>query len=196
MSFLTPQQLAKMGFASLGANVLISEKSSIYGASKIRIGSNVRIDDFCILSAGEQGFCLGNYIHIGCYTSLIGKAVISLDDYANVSSRVSIYSSNDDYSGNHMTNPMVPAQFTNVDHRPVRIGRHCIVGSGTIVLPGVIMEEGSAAGAFSLVTKNCDSFGIYVGVPAGFIKKRKKGLLECEKSLLLWKASQTTDAVQ
>ena len=196
MSFLTQQRLAKLGFASLGENVLISEKASIYGAARICIGSNVRIDDFCILSAGEQGISLGNYIHIGCYTSLIGMAAISLDDYANLSSRVSIYSSNDDYSGNHMTNPMVPAQFTNVDHRPVRIGRHCIIGSGTIVLPGVIMEEGSAAGALSLVTKNCDSFGIYVGVPAGFIKKRKKGLLVCEKRLLLWKASQTTGAVQ
>jgi len=196
MSFLTRQRLAKIGFASLGQNVLISEKASIYGASAIRIGSNVRIDDFCILSAGKHGFCLGNFIHIGCYASLIGEALISLDDYANLSSRVSIYSSNDDYSGNYMTNPMVPAQFTNVDHRPVRIGRHCIIGSGTVVLPGVIMEEGSAAGALSLVTTNCESFGIYVGVPARFIKKRKRGLLECEKSLLSWNASKTTVGFQ
>src|SRR5207249_2610301 len=107
----------------------------------------VRIDDFCILSAGEKGIFLGSYIHIACYTSLIGKAAITLADYSNLSSRVSIYSSNDDYSGNYMTNPMVPPQFTNVDHRPVNIGRHCIVGSGTVILPGVTLEEGSAVGA-------------------------------------------------
>jgi acetyltransferase-like isoleucine patch superfamily enzyme len=196
MSFLTHKQLAEMGFLSLGQNVLISEKASIYGASRIRIGSNVRIDDFCILSAGEQGICLGNYIHIACFTSLIGKAAISLDDYSNLSSRVSIYSSNDDYSGNYMTNPMVPAESTNVDHRLVRIGRHCIVGSGSVILPGITLEEGSAVGALSLVTKNCDSFGIYVGVPARFIKKRNKGLLEREKTLLVWNASKTTQYIQ
>jgi galactoside O-acetyltransferase len=184
MPYLTHKQLANIGFYSLGENVLISDKSSMYGANRIRIGSNVRIDDFCILSAGDQGICLGNYIHIACYTSLIGKAAITLMDYSNLSSRVAIYSSNDDYSGNHMTNPMVPADFTNVDHRPVRIGRHCIVGSGTVILPGVIMEEGSAVGALSLVTQNCDAFGIYAGAPARFIKKRSRGLLGCEKEFV------------
>lgn len=184
MSFLTQNQLEKMGFYSLGQNVLISDKASIYGFSRIRIGSNVRIDDFCILSAGEGGISLGSYIHIACYSSLIGKGQIILDDFANLSSRVSIYSSNDDYSGNHMTNPMVPSEFTNVDHRPVSIGRHCIVGSGTVILPGVVMEEGSAVGALSLVNKNCDSFATYAGVPARLIGERKRGLLEREKAFL------------
>jgi len=181
MSFLTKIQLAKLQFLALGKNVLISEKASIYGASRIRIGSHVRIDDFCILSAGEKGICLGNCIHIACYTSLIGKENITLADFSNLSSRVSIYSSNDDYSGNFMTNPTVSSELTNVDHRPVRIGRHCIVGSGTVILPGVVMEEGSAVGSLSLVTKNCDAFGIYAGVPAYFIKKRSKGMMELEK---------------
>jgi galactoside O-acetyltransferase len=58
------------------------------------------------------------------------------------------------------------------------------------------MEEGSAAGALSLVTDNCGSFGIYVGVPARFIKKRKRGLLEREKGLLSWSASKTTNGFQ
>lgn len=191
-SFLTRKQLSKKGFLSLGTNVLISEKASIYNASKIRIGNNVRIDDFCILSAGEHGICLGNYIHIACYTSLIGKEAITLADYANLSSRVSIYSSNDDYSGENMTNPMVPAEFTNVAHRPVSVGRHCIVGSGTVILPGVIMEEGSAAGALSLVTKNCDAFGIYAGTPARLIKKRKNELLKIEEKFLAKKTIPKT----
>ena len=184
MPFLTQRQLLEIGFLSLGQNVLLSEKASIYGAARIRIGSHVRIDDFCILSAGEQGIYLGNYIHIACYTSLIGKSAISLDDYSNLSSRVSIYSSNDDYSGNYMTNPMGLAEFTNVSHRPVSISRHCIIGSGTVILPGVVMEEGSVVGALSLVKENCDAFGIYVGVPARFVKKRKRVLLEREKALL------------
>jgi len=192
MSFLTQKQLADKQFLSLGNNVLISEKASIYGASRIRIGNNVRIDDFCILSAGEQGICLGNYIHVACYCSLIGKAAISLHDYSNLSSRVSIYSSNDDYSGHYMTNPMVSSEFTKVDHRPVSIGRHCIVGSGAVILPGVILNEGSAIGALSLVVKTCEAFGIYVGVPARLIKKRNRDLLARETLLLKRNASKAT----
>ena len=183
MAFLTLMQLQNMGFRSLGTNVLISDKVSLYGVTNITIGSNVRIDDFCILSAGGEGIELGSYVHIACYCSLIGKAPISLGDFSGLSSRVSIYSSSDDYSGCSMTNPMVPEAYTSVDHRPVEIGRHSIVGAGTVILPGVTLGEGCAIGALSLVTKDCTAFGIYSGVPARLIKRRDQGLLELEKQL-------------
>ena len=48
MSFLTQTQLHNLGFKSLGQNVLISDKASIYSPELISIGSHVRIDDFCI----------------------------------------------------------------------------------------------------------------------------------------------------
>ena len=51
MAFLSPSALAEIGFAAVGKNVLISDKASIYGAERIEIGNNVRIDDFCILSS-------------------------------------------------------------------------------------------------------------------------------------------------
>ncbi|MBA7730638.1 acyltransferase [Citrobacter freundii] len=179
MAFLTEQQLNKMGFASLGNNVQISDKASIYGASLIRIGNNVRIDDFCVLSAGNGGIEIGDYIHIAVYSSLIGAGKIMLSDFSNISSKVAIYSSSDDYSGEYMTNPMVPEKYTNVTHADVTIGKHVIIGSGTIVLPGVILHEGVAVGALSLVAKDCQAFGVYAGVPAKKIKNRKKRLLDC-----------------
>lgn len=184
MAFLTQEQLIYMGFASLGNNVLISDKASIYGVDRIYIGNNVRIDDFCVLSAGEGGIKLGNYIHIAVYSSLIGAGQITLDDFCNVSSRVSIYSSNDDYSGGYMTNPMVPSEYTNVKHAGVVLGKHVIIGSGSVVLPGITLHEGVAIGALSLVTKDCDSFGIYIGSPVRRIKNRKRDLLEQESALL------------
>lgn len=52
-----------------------------------------------------------------------------------------------------MTNPMVPVEFTNVTHADVNIGRHVIIGSGSVVLPGVTIGEGAAVGALSLVKK-------------------------------------------
>lgn len=181
---LSRAEIQSLGFASVGEDVRISEHARFYGTNRIRIGSHVRIDDFCVLSAGEGGIEIGNYVHIAVYCSLIGQGRIVLADFSGLSSRVSIYSSNDDYSGAALTNPTVPAEFTNVRHAPVHLGRHVIVGSGSIILPGVILEEGVAVGALSLVNKNCAAFGIYAGYPARRIKERKRDLLALEARLL------------
>jgi galactoside O-acetyltransferase len=185
MAWLTDKQITEMGFASFGKNVMLSDKASYYNCKNIRLGSNVRIDDFCVLSAGVDGIDIGNYIHIAVFSSLIGAGNISLADFCNISSRVGIYSSNDDYSGGALTNPTVPPEFTNVHHADVKIGRHAIVGAGTIILPGVKLEEGVAVGALSLVKKDCQAFGIYIGAPVKKIGERKRDLLELEKKLMV-----------
>jgi galactoside O-acetyltransferase len=171
-------------FKHVGKNVLISSKASFHNPSNIYIGDNTRIDDFCVLSAGTSGIHIGNYIHIAVFCSLIGKSKITIGDFANISSRVSIYSSNDDYSGKFMTNPTIDEKFTNVTHGNVLIRKHVIIGSGSIILPNVILEEGVCIGALSLVTRNCKGFTIYAGIPAKEIKPRNKNLLQLEKEFL------------
>ena len=184
MVVLDRRAVESIGFRTVGVNVHISERASFYGASRISIGNNVRIDDFCVLSAGAGGIVIGNYVHVAVYTSLIGRGQIRLHDFANISSRVSIYSSSDDYSGATMTNPMVPEAFTGVIHADVCVGRHVIIGSGCVVLPGVTLEEGVAIGALSLVRSDCAAFGVYAGVPAKLVHQRKRKVLELETKLL------------
>lgn len=184
MAYYTDEELRNLGLARFGTDVRISTKASIYNPHHISIGSHVRIDDYCVLSAGEGRIEIGDYIHIAVFCSLIGAGKIVINDFANLSSRVSIYSSNDDYSGEYMTNPMVPSQFTGVTHADVVIGKHTIIGTGSVVLPGLILEEAVTVGALSLVNRNCLSFGIYAGVPARRIAERKRRLLELEKQLL------------
>lgn len=184
MGMLTPQQIKVMGFGAVGVNVQISDKASFYGVNRISLGSHVRIDDFCVFSAGAGGIEIGNHIHIAAYTSLIGSCIIKLEDFCNLSSRVSIYSSSDDYSGASLTNPTVASEYKQVQHAPVHLGKHVIVGSGSVILPGITLEEGVAVGALSLVTENCAAFGIYAGIPACRIKERKRDMLQLEQKLL------------
>lgn len=105
--FYTKEELKIIGFKSIGDNVLISKKTSIYQPQNIIIGSNVRIDDFVILSPASE-MIIGNYVHIACYSSIIGKGKIIINNFVGISGKVSIYSSSDDYTGLAMTNPMVP----------------------------------------------------------------------------------------
>lgn len=181
MPFYTESELASIGLKRYGDNVLISNKVSLYHPENISLGNNVRIDDFCVLSAGVGGIEIGNYVHIAVFCSLIGAGKITVGEFAGLSSRVSIYSSNDDYSGEFMTNPMVPPQFTNITHADVVVGKHVIIGSGAVVLPGVTLEEGVAVGALSLIKRDCMAFGVYVGNRQ--VGERKRGGLELEKQL-------------
>ena len=188
MAMLSREAIEILGFASVGENVRISDRASIYGASRIVLGNNVRIDDFCVLAAGVGGISIGNYVHIAVGSSLIGAGKITMSDFSGLSSRISIYSSSDDYSGATLTNPTVPTELTGVTHADVFLGKHVIVGSGSVILPGATLEEGVAIGALSLVHKRCEAFGIYAGNPARRIKERKRDLLEIEQRFMASKA--------
>lgn len=178
-SFYTEEELKEIPFHSIGENVLISRKASIYSPEKIVIGNNVRIDDFCILSGT---IVLGNFIHIAAYCGLYGgQAGIKIEDFANLSSRNCIYAVNDDYSGESMTNPMVPDEYKKVFSCPVHIEKHVIIGSGCTILPGVKIAEGTAIGAMSLCKKSTEAWSIYVGIPAKQVKERKRNILDMEK---------------
>ena len=184
MAMLSREAIEQMGFAAVGENVRISDRASFYGTARIALGDNVRIDDFCVLAAGVGGISIGRHVHIAVYASLIGAGKITLSDFSGLSSRVSIYSSSDDYTGATMTNPTVPSEYTGVTHADVFLGKHVIVGSGSVILPGVTLEEGAAVGALSLVTKHCEAFGIYAGNPARRIKERRRDLLELERRFM------------
>ena len=180
-SFYNKEEINDIGFKSVGENVSISRYARIYNAGNISIGSNVRVDDFCILSAGSGGIEIGNNVHIAAYSSLMGKGKIKLYDFVGLSSRVAIYSSSDDYMGEYMTNPTVPAKYIRTTDKPVIIKEHAIIGSGCVVLEGAIIGEGVAIGALSLIRDACDPFWIYNGSPATKVIRRSKSLLKKAK---------------
>ena len=181
MSCYSEEELQGLGFKHVGVDVRISRKASFYGIENIAIDDGSRIDDFCVLSAGSGGISVGKHVHVAVNCSLIGAARITLSDYCNLSSRVAIYSSSDDYSGAYMTNPTIPKEFTNVTDADVFLGTHVIVGCGSVILPGLTLADGVAVGALSLVNQNCSEFGIYAGCPATRIKDRQKNLLALQK---------------
>ena len=182
-SFYAASELRALGLKDYGERVRLSRKASLYGMANIALGSDTRIDDFCLLSAGAGGIQIGSFVHLAVYSSLIGQGAIRIGDFSMTSGRVSVYSSNDDYSGARMTNPTVPSEFTGVTHADVDIGRHVVVGAGSVVLPGAVLEDGVAVGALSLVQGRCAAFGVYVGTPARRVNERKRDLLELEARL-------------
>lgn len=184
--YYTESELSQLGFASCGADVRISRNCAIIGVKNVRIGSHVRIDDYVVISAGSGSLLVGNYVHIaaGAYLGCAGG--ITMADFAGISHGAKVYSASDDYSGAALTNPTVPKQYLNVDVAPVVIGRHAIIGAGSIVLPGVVLSEGTAVGAMTLIKRGfkTDDWTVYFGAPARKIADRSKGLRSLEATLL------------
>ncbi len=182
MAFLSNDALNQMGFKYLGNNVKISDRAAIHNAKDISIGHNSRIDDFCVI-AGKVN--IGNNVHIAVFCNIAGGTEgITFDDFSGLAYGCHVFSQSDDYSGRTLTNPTVPAQFKMETKKPVHIGRHCIVGTSSLIFPGVHLAEGCSVGAMSMVTKSTEEWMIYSGVPAKKLKPRRKELLELEQQYL------------
>ncbi|MDH5717023.1 MAG: acyltransferase [Spirochaetia bacterium] len=182
MAYYNQDELSKMGWKKLGINIKVSTKASIYNYEQIEIGDNSRIDDFCLLSGKIK---IGKNVHIAPYCNLAGgeKGII-LEDFVGLAYNVHIFTQSDDYSGRTLTNPTIPDKYKDEYKKSILIEKHAIIGTGSIIFPGVILAEGTSIGAMSLIKRRTRPWSIYSGNPAKFIKARSKKLLELEKKFL------------
>lgn len=176
-------QAEKLIFFQIGQDVTIWERAKIINPEFISIGNSVIIDDFVFLMSGSKTK-IGSFVHIGSFTSITGGGELIIEDFAGLSSGVRIYTGNEDYNGSCLTNPTVPYPYRIASRSFVHIKRHTIVGSNSVILPGVTIGEGVAIGANSLITKDCEPWKVYFGSPAKPIKNRpKEKILELEQQL-------------
>ena len=183
MTFMTREAIASVGFRSVGRDIQISDRAQFYNPAAISVGDCSRIDDFCLLSAGTGGITIGRHVHIACFSIIVGDAAVTLEDFSGLSSRVAVYSSTEDVSGEWLTNPTVPGHLRRPKSGPVHIRRHAILGSGSVVLPEVNIGTGAVVGALTLVARDLEEFTVYLGVPARRIGVRKRDLLTHESGL-------------
>ena len=181
--YFTEDELSQFGFLNVGNNVRVARNCVIVGQENVSLGNNVRIDGPTVLSASSGHIRIGSHVHIGGMCFLAGGGGIEMEDFTGLSQDVRVYSASDDYSGTALTNPTVPWRYLNLKVEAVRLERHVIVGSGTVILPGCTIGEGSSVGAMSLVTKNLDPWGVYFGTPVKRLKRRSKNLLRLEDEM-------------
>src|ERR1700722_7471955 len=168
MAWMSLEKLRQIGFSRVGRDVRISDRTSIYEPEKISIGDFSRIDDFCLVSGNVT---IGRNVHIAAFVNLAGGAAgIPLNDFSGVSYGSQLFTNSDDYSGETLTGPTVPQRYTKVYKAPIVLGRHVILGAGTIIFPGVTVAEGCAVGAHSTIRSSTQPWGIYVGTPARLLR--------------------------
>jgi tetrahydrodipicolinate N-succinyltransferase len=77
----------------------------------------------------------------------------------------------------------VPARFTDPFVAPIRIGRHAVVGTNCVVLPGCTLGDGAVVGALSLVKADLEPWSVHAGIPARLLRPRSRNVLLLERSL-------------
>ena len=116
----------------------------------IAVGSDVRIDAFCLLVGTAEGIHIGDHVHLSAYSSILGRRATVIEDFSTISVRCSIFTSSDDYSGDATLTEPDRARRAAWCTRPTprsRIPAHSAIGAGAVVLPGVSVGPSAAVGA-------------------------------------------------
>ena len=143
-------------------NVKTFEYTKIIGIENIDFGKYVIIDDYVLIYAKEP-MKIGNHVHIASFTSISGGGVLVMEDFSGLSSGCRIITGSDDFKGGGFGNPTVAEEFRNVKIGKVHIGKFAIVGTNSVILPDVTIGEGVTVSAGSVITKDLEPWGIYVG---------------------------------
>tara|TARA_A100000164_G_scaffold311025_1_gene288865 strand:+ start:423 stop:932 length:510 start_codon:yes stop_codon:yes gene_type:complete len=165
--YLTNNDLIKYKFDSLGQNVKISKNATMIGEKNISLGSNVRIDDYCIISVKEGNLKIGNDVHIGGQSYLGCGGGLVLGNNINIAQGVKIYTKINDYS-------TFDGNKDKFILGKIKIGDQVIIGSNSVLVGNCSVGEGTTIGALSFVKNDLKPWSVYAGNPCKFIKDRQK----------------------
>ncbi len=155
-----------------GENVIIGKTVRIRKPQEVIIGDNVIIDDFTYIPCALE---IGCYTHIGANCSFIGgPGKVKIGSFVNIAPSCQIVTASNDYYGGELVGPAIPKKFSGeAIVEPIEIGDFVLLACNTTILPGSILPEGMATGAFTLVKKQeYKEWSLYVGIPCKYMSKR------------------------
>lgn len=160
--------IGRYGFSSIGKNVVIDGiPKFLFPCSKIILESKVRIGSGCVFQGS-----IDSEIFIGSNVTINDGCVLTSLFSIKIGNNTSIgeYTSIRDYNHNFSNQGSIKTQ--GYIGSEIVIGRDCWIGRGCIILPGVIIGDGAIIAANSVVNKEVPPNTIYGGVPAKYIKER------------------------
>lgn len=155
-----------------GENVIIGKTVRIRKPEECIIGDNTIIDDFAYISCPIE---IGNNCHIASHVSISGgEGKFYMGNYSTISNHSSVHCASSDYSKLSLDLPSVPKELQyGGEIGEVIIGDYVTIGAHSCILPNVKIPDGFACGAYTLLKpSNYLSWGLYLGIPAKFLKIR------------------------
>lgn len=182
MGYYTENELKKMGFKSIGKNVKISTKASIYYPDKMELGDNFRVDDFCVISGK---LVIGNYCNLATHSMLLGsEAGIYMDDFSGCGFGAKVFAHSDDFLGFKLGHPEMIREYKDpLATKPIVIEKFCSIGTNSVIMPTVTLKEGTSVGALTVIRRSTKAWSIYLGNPAKKIGDKEKNMIHLSNEL-------------
>ena len=116
------------------------------------------------------GCNVGKHVYIGDFVrvDLHYANMIYIDDYAHLTAGCRLLCHQRDLSNYHKGD-----NASELGYRlgEIHIGRGCMIGQETMIMPGVTIGDGAIVGAGSLVTKDIPPYCVAIGRPAKVIRQ-------------------------
>jgi dTDP-4-amino-4,6-dideoxy-D-glucose acyltransferase len=163
-----------------GDDVYIDSTAKLWYPQKI--GDHVSVD-MCVYCSVQ--LFTGNWVHIAPLTSIIGgiQSTLIIGNFAGISTGARIICGSEDFVNSLLG--FMPEEYKTVIYGKNIISDFAWVGAGAIVMPDVVMAEGSVLGAGSVLTHDTEPWMVYVGSPARPVRERDKdNILKNAKRLL------------
>lgn len=141
-----PRKLRNLIYSIYGHKILGGVKAGAflgYGKGRLQIGKNSSVNYKAFFDLGDD---------------------IVIQENCEISFNVTFINSSHKIGGNlHRAG--------SGTHQSIIVCNGCWIGANVIIMPGVTIGDGCVIGAGTLVTKDCEPNGLYVGVPAKRIKE-------------------------
>ena len=118
----------------------------------------------------------GNYCEVNMNCTFLDDNEIHIGDYALIAPNVQIYTAFHPQNANDRFGEAKEDgsfAFCKTQTAPVYIGKHCWIGGGAIIMPGVSIGDNVVIGAGSVVTKDIPSNSVAYGNPCRVHKENK-----------------------
>lgn len=155
-----------------GNDVYISDSAEIRRPELCRIGNHVAIDSFFYCTTQ---LTIGDYVHVSPHVAVIGGKTtgLTVEDFCFLSVGSRYVCGSETFRGAGLIGPLIPDEYKDEqDLRPILLKRFSGALANSVILPGVVMAEGSVLGANSVLKESTEPWTVYAGSPARPIRKR------------------------
>lgn len=162
----------------IGTDVVIDANTRFTRPNLVSIGNHVGIDwgFYC-----TTALTVGDYVHISPHVAVIGggKTGLTVGDFCFISVGAKMVCGSEQFHGAGLIGPLIPEEFKDEQIlEPIVMQAFSGVCANSVVMPGVVMAEGSILGANSFLNASTEPWTIYAGSPARPIKSRRGDIMK------------------
>ena len=139
-------------------------KVDLFPFKNFRIGNHTIIEDFSTINNGVGDISIGNHSFIGAGNVIIGP--VEIGNRVMTAQNVVISGMNHSYE-----DISTPPTIQPVTTHTIVIEDNVWIGANCVVIPGVRIGRHSVIGAGSVVTKDIPAYSVAVGNPSRVVKR-------------------------